>query len=652
MLDFKHFFLQELKRLVRTRNVIILSVFFLACLCFVQYGIGEYKEILSGKEKFQDFELQKIEQYHTYTQYGGYGIRVFFCSHPMGIYFINSGRGHETNSFFDSGERLKIYNSLIGSHLFKLTLNNSGITDFAGILLLIGGLLALFYGYGTFRNRDFLKLLAPLRGDKKVFWFPVISRFIIILSVFLALSACAVLMVLLNHIPFTPHSYMLHFLVSAAVVLWLAFALGAAIGTIKSREAGISILMGAWALLFIFIPAALDFYSAGKSNNITPLYKLEMDKLKIVMAFEKRTIDEAGTFNYGKNATDKDRELLLSYYNNEFKEIHAREEAMRGEMLRNIRHCHLISSFFPSTFYLSVGEELSGQGALNLMEFYRYTQDLKKKFFKFYMDKIYFSEERNFSPIENFIEGDENIYYASSRLPRYYPLGLLLNFFYTVLILCFGYFRFKTYLYSQPQGWENALKNPGLKLKKEKLYTFHVKDRLFSYELYSLLSGRGRLFRQLGVKEMYIDDQPMVYQPFSCPFLYLGRVENLPDDITAGDAIRLTTRSAIKTAYAAKRLHQLTLKEKEDFYFTILSHVKRPVYLIDDIAKGMDFKFTLRLREHMADLADEGALVFYLTTDFSPHLKNLTKNETYYKHDEWVKIVDSVVESFNINAVE
>jgi hypothetical protein len=611
---------------------------FALCIGFILYGIFEHKHIVNGKTGFKEFEKEKVGQYVTVTQYGTYGIRIFFQPAPVSILFINTCGLPGITSFVDSGERLKTYNSLQGQNLFKLKVKQSGITDFSGVILFLFSLAVLFYGYEAPRSRKYLKQLITLYSRPKVYislWLP---RVVFFTGVYLALFGCAVLLFLLNGVPFPFHGQMLIFLLVGLLMVLFFLSLGFLLGMIKSPLVGIPLIFACWAVLVYLIPAAVNLFIAAKANNIISIYEMEMDKLRTIMAFEKKAIEKAGTFDYGKKVNEKRQKVITEYYNNEFKQINGMEDRLRAQMEENIRWYHLVSSIFPSTSYLAVSDEVSSMGLRSIVEFMGYTLVRKKEFFKYYMDKLYFSGDGNFGQIENFVKDEENIFYAN-------------------------YIRFKKYVFLLPEKWETGANNPEWRLSKGRVYPFHVKDNRFCDQLYNLLSGQNHAFEQAGFKEISIDSTAMVSRSYSCSFLYLCRIEELPGDMTAGDLLSASipmgssqTSAHGLPGFAHKKLSKLTAAEKEEIYITILTGIKREIYLIDDIGKHMSVLFVRRLKQQMDRLAGKGALVFldrlagkgalvfFLSTDERPVIDHFMLDETAKINEEWLGIIDNLPE--------
>ena len=160
------------------------------------------------------------------------------------------------------------------------------------------------------------------------------------------------------------------------------------------------------------------------------------------MGFEKRAIKDKISFKYDEKLTENVKKRVLNYYNNEFKQIHSLEEDMRRQMKACVRQHQLISALFPTTLYLSGTSGIGGMGYESLIDNYRYVQESKKGFFKYYMDKLYFSGEgENVTKVEPYIKGDGNIYRAGSVLPAFFLPGALLNLL--VLILLSRLFSFR-----------------------------------------------------------------------------------------------------------------------------------------------------------------------------------------------------------------
>ncbi len=655
MRAFKSFFIFELKRFFDKRNTILILLLLFLSLIFIQIGISEYKYTLNRKEKFQEFEKTKVSHYINYTQYGAYGVRMLFVPAPISLFFINSCVIPDMTSYVDSGERLKIYNSLKGKNIFDQ--KKFGFTDFSGIILFFGSLLALFYGYETFNNDEYLKFLSTISSKKHVFYSMLFSRIVLMFLVFLAITGSALLLIIVNGFYVPINVYFLYFILSILIFSLFFFSIGTIIGTLRSKIIGITTVLSCWFLLLYFIPTAVNTYIASRSDLLTPIYKLEMDKLKILMDFERKALEKRGIF---KEVDDSERDDALSYLNNEFKQILSLEEKMRDQMKNNISIFQKLSMFFPPTFYLSVTNEISSRGYENLIDFYSHAQSLKRKFVKFYIEKMFF---KNFSKVDPFVKGDENVFYAQSRLPGNFTVGVMVNLFYIAALLWVSYSRFRKALF-RLQDKENSGAPPReLKLKKGEFTVLVSEGDLLKNQLFNLWSGEtGELQKKGYTIKISIDNHDIAAEKSRKKIFYICHPENIPGDIKAGDflsfirrlekipgkdAANFGTHMSLKSI-AGKRFNRLKNHEKGEIILEVLRMKRTQIYLLHDIARGMPIEFTIQLKKRMEELKEEGALVVYLTPDELINIKSIKKGQSFYASTTWGQLLDHYKELLDI----
>lgn len=646
MRTFKTFFIFEFKRFFGRRNIIISVLLLFFSLVFIQNGINDYKSLLDHRDKFQEFERTKTTQYINYSQYGAYGIRMLFAPAPISVFFINSSVIPDMTAYVDSGEQLKIYKPLKGKNIFDL--NKFGFTDFSGILLFFGSLLALFYGYETFNSDEYLKFLSTISSRKQVFFSMIFCRIIMMLLFFLFILLSALLVITLNDLYVPIDWFLASFALVIILLLLFCFSIGTIIGTLHSKIAGITALLSCWFVLLYFIPTVVNAYIVDKSDLITPIQNLEMDKLKILMDFEKRSIDNLGISKYGQQ-DEAERQNILNYFANDFKKIQALEENIQIQMEKNISLLQKISMFFPSTFYLSVTNEISSRGYENLIDFYKYVQALKREFFKFYIDKVYFS---NFTTVESFVKKDENVFPGRSRLPVYFIAGILVNLFYVVGLFVVSYSRFKKSLFMLPENETPGAYPRNLKLKKGQFKVLVSEGDLFKNQLFNLLSGETGEFKKKGFAgEVLLDGVDITSEKSKARFLYLCHPENIPGDIRVPDFLSFIRRLMevkkntknndlkMKTV-GRKKFSRLKTHEKGELMLAVLGMKTQHIYLVHDIARGMPIEFTVQLKEKLAALKEEGSLVLYLTPDELINVKSIKKGQKFYESATWCQLVD------------
>lgn len=439
-------YLLESKLLLKKKFICLFLLFSILSLYFVQIGLNNYNNITANKEEFQDIESLKVKQYINYNQYGSYGFRVLFIPSPLSIYFVNSSTILDLTANVDVGERLYIYNSYKGRTLFAD--KGGGFKDFSGIMLLLGSLLVLYLGYESFIHRDFLRFMSGFVDYKKLFLSTVLSRVLILVFFFLLNAGISLMLLEINGIQFSGDEYAQFFTYLATLVLLLVFffALGTITGSFKSRFVGFVMVIISWFVLVFLFPGIVNTVTSRKADNIVSSYKLELQKLKSLMDFERESLEELGDTT--EDNIEEVRKSVEGFFQRGFKEIQAFEERLRNEMEENIRYFGFLSSFFPPTFYLFVGNEISSKGYENFILFFDYIRELKKKFLRFHLDHRFYSDDPFDAPktVESFIKGDENLFHSKSRTPRGGLLGIVLTLVYIVALFIVSYSRFKQLL--------------------------------------------------------------------------------------------------------------------------------------------------------------------------------------------------------------
>jgi hypothetical protein len=658
MHTFTTYFKIELKRFLGIRNKIIIVLVFILSLGFVQSGVNDYKRTLNLKEEFQRYEKQKLSQFLSYRQYGAYGVRMLFVPAPFSTFFINSGVVPEMTAYIDSGERLKIYNPMIGKNIFGI--KKFGFTDFSGILLFFGSLVALFYGYESLYHKEYLKTLASISGRTPVYFSLLISRILIILLLLVLLIGVALLLMLINGLSIPIDSKLLNFLFSILLVTVFFFLLGTGVGTIRSKLTGIPTLLSCWFMLLFIIPAAIDNYIETKANLIKPLYKLEMEKLMVIMGWERKSFEKAGTLEHGQEVTNKDKEVMLSFLENEFKTLNALEGEMLEEMRENLSHFQWLSILFPTTNYLAVVNELSSKGYENLLDFYKYAQELKARFVNNYIEKVFFS---NYSKVESFFKGDENVYHAKSHLPVTFAPGVLVTLVYIMLLTWISYIRYRGILFYVPVRAVDSRQHPELKFARGQYRIFSIESNVFLNRLYNLFAGQTNLHRlsrkkqDLTAPKIYVDEIDISTRGIKDSFLYICSPESLPGDIKAGDFFEFITRltrfpntkkidlcKRLKLdTFRKKRINQLKKQEKAELLLALTQMHEADIYLIYDIARGMTRIFTVQFKDRMHELSETGKLILYLTTDTIISEEILEDDTGFIEStSNWTGMVESV----------
>lgn len=619
MAAFKAFFILELKRFINKKNLTIFIVFLLLTLFLVQIHINQYKHAAANNRKFKEIEALKVNQFLNYTQYGLYGFRVFFNPSPVSIFFSHSGAFSELVSNIDTGEKMIFYNSIKGKTLFEQ--NPVGFVDFSGILMLLGSLFVLYTGCESLRHKEYLKCVASLSNYKKVFVSIVVSRAVFCMMFFLFIMAGALLLTKINGaaIPANEINHLLVYLVVTLLMLLFFFTAGMVGNSFKSRVTGVVTAISLWFALVFFVPWATRAVILKSSESIRPTCHMELEKLTLLMDFEKRASREIGIFKSGKEAPKPVKDMIESYWQNEFKTIQAVEETLKNEIKTTIRRFETLSIFFPTTFYLSTTNAVSSKGYENFIDFYGYVQDLKQEFLRFYIDKKFYTD---FTGVESFVKKDENIYNAGSRLPGNFGPGMVVMVFYITGGFAVSFFSFKRSLFVPPGKAAKDLNGLDVELKKGETYVLLTNGSAVNNQLYNFFSGQAKGFKGM----VRLDDAALAAGP---GFIYLCQPDQLPGDLRVGDFIRFVKRLLKVSNKAAAELYIRLEKEHiEDKYFSELPLEQRgnillttaqlketAIYMFRDFLKGTAADFMTYFTGELERLKTRKAAILYLTDD-------------------------------------
>jgi len=663
----KVFYISKKKVVISKKHVIGFLVFLAVILGFVQYGVMVYKNDLKQEAIFQDFENKKVEQFFNYRIYSTYGFRLIFHPSPVSIFFSNSSTISDLNAYADGGERFNIYKGFYGKKVFEMKKNL--VSDYSGVIGVIGGLLVLFYGFGALANGEFLRFLASIANKWKIFWGIYFGGAIALLAVLLLITALVYLLVIIDGVLIPFDVYVSAFLGNAFLLLMFFFSVGFVCGTAKEKMPGIVIGLLIWVAFIFIIPTGVDIITVVKANNITPLTELESAKLKIFLDWQKEIIKKEGILKMGDKPSENRKILIQEYEKNELEKLQELEDKMIDQIADNTRFFQLLSSLFPTTHYQSVNNEISSRGYNELVKFCRYSKKQKIDFILMVIDKEYFT---GYSKVEVFSKDDSNIYKAQPGLPSYFLLGLIMTLLYISVCLRIAFQRFEKILFDLPQEDLDKYKcNPKIiHLKTCTIKSYQAHGSLWHRMLYNLLSNephRGNeqwpsLKVTLDGRELNTSAQR---QDFICPC----HADHIPANITAGNFARLVMdllkvdkikREEISNAFSlesfeAKKIRQLTGDEKGQLLLSLLEMKPFAVYLIGDIVKDMPFDFCSRLDNKMFQLYGENdMLVLHLFPEITyimPCSNRIPgiKLEPFHESKQWLNVTDDLTRGLKIN---
>jgi hypothetical protein len=235
---FNAVFLKELKRFIYWRNLVILLMVFLLCFYFVNKGIQDRRETIDSGKELNKMEKLMFRIIMNYTHYSLHGIRSMVIPAAAAIFFPVPGVLSGLYGRIDSTSTLNIHNNCKSKSLF------SGIfsipVGFSGVILLLGNLLALLWGYDITRHREYLKFISGFCSPLKLFLSLVFSR--VMLMTITLMAVCCGMLVLAGccHIQLSLSDYkgLTACLCPALLMLLFFFQTGILVGEIRSKWGG------------------------------------------------------------------------------------------------------------------------------------------------------------------------------------------------------------------------------------------------------------------------------------------------------------------------------------------------------------------------------------------------------------------------------
>lgn len=412
---------------IGNKNIIILAIFLFILFLLLQGGISQYKQIQQEKENFKNFETAKVKQFVYWVQYGDYGLRILFYPSQF-ISFYDAGPvPNYLTANIDTFERNIVYKPLMGRNALSVFIKE--YMNFSGFLLLFGSLISLYFGYFIFKHHEWLLFLEGITGSrKKLFICLILSRVLILLVFCFILAGISMILFLINGLSidgnflilFTGIFFMLLFFQG------VGFFLGA---IVKNKSAG-ALLVIIWITFIFLLPWGISKLVYTHSDDVISPYKVEAEKQKAFMEYEKSSLEKGGKFNQSKRGTDIEKEMFLYFWNNGFKRAMDFDLKMLESIKTEISLYQNIAGLCPSTFFQSFCSELSSTGFNSLVGFHEYSQKMKKDFVWFFAGNYILSTKKH---IVSFIKSDENIFYGKNTLPSNTGFGFVVCLLWLVL---------------------------------------------------------------------------------------------------------------------------------------------------------------------------------------------------------------------------
>jgi hypothetical protein len=613
--DFKKFF--------SGITVIFLIVMLVLSFYLVNKGVNDYHKIKESEKRFIEIEKMMFNRIMNYLQYSFLGFRIMFVPSSAVIFFSEPGTMTDLCAKIDNMMTMEIYNNLKGKALFKD--HFPGTLRFAGLIILLGSLLAIFSGIGLRRSREYLKFLTSICPPRKVFPYLFISRLILVIGSFLVILGSQLLLLKTGGIELSTadlKGLLVYTAVSMAVLTVFLFSgvlMGGIFPTLKARTVGLVI----WVVLVFVIPLMINSIIDNEADKLQSNHELNLKKLDVVNNLETELEKKHGKFNKEKSGIF--REFAERFYLNEYPKIVSIEQGMLEDMERLMEKFRKMSLFFPATFYTMTCKEVSSRGYKNNTRFHRYIMRMHRDFLRFWIDRVYYHDPKE---LVNFIKGDENLFRSQSRLPRYLLFSLALHFLYILVLAGAAYLSYLRLLVKPSDSGKFVNKKDlEILLEKGKINVYYTRRPAVRDYLYCLFSGKQRA-NGPGF-QVTIGGKPLTGKEKTDGFIYICDVDELPRYLKCRDFVKMVLilnkikakerKNVIDSLAQLKdqRFDKMERGEKVDVLLTVLPYIKGNVFLFYHTCKDLTRDYLIRFKNSLQNLVKQGATVVYLSPDSS-----------------------------------
>lgn len=648
-------FFHQVRRLLfnRVYLVILLTMMLLTLFCVHRAAI-EHQEIISNSNDFKQCEKITFNRIPNYDKYSDYGFRVYFIPAASSVFFTNPEILSDVNARVNSIVTMDIYNNTKTRALFKRKFPMP--LRYSIVLLLLGGILCLVFGYESLRQKEHLKSLCSTSSHWKVYSLQILPRFFVIALSLVLISGVNLGFALLKNIEFTKNDMTrlsAHLLI-ALLMLVFFFSLGVIIGFFTRGKWSRRILLGAGFVLFVLIlPVIIFSIIEGNSEKLTSPYKIESQKLSVLKNFEEESKEKYGKFD--ANDIEKGRKIVKNFLENEHSQIMGFERQLRDEILEVIEEQEALCMLTPVTFYLTTGEEVSSRGYRGYINMYDYVITSHDRFLKFWIQRVYYHDPK---VMVNFIQADENIFKSTGCLPGNYWWGVLITGGYIFMLLLGSFLLFKQTMYrlksKELKSIEpSQMKKISLKISKGEFQEYKTDYDIPKDTLYMALSGKTNQVSRAGFTvDVIIDGVNIAHEKFDGDFFHICRPEELPEDMTAKDYIttyanllklndqekRTILDSPEISPISQKVIGKLSQAEKFEVLIGLMRMKRARVYLVNDIDKDLAPIYSIQLKERIDELTSLGALVILLTSYVIS--KDVKRDIFFEKSTLWTYMVE------------
>jgi len=189
---------------------------------------------------------------------------------------------------------------------------------------------------------------------------------------------------------------------------------------------------------------------------------------------------------------------------------------LKHKLESKIKTRKLLASLCPTLFYFSLAEDASTNGYDSFIDFYTFSERRKQKFVQFCVDKIYpYPLPKELPKIESFIKGNEDLFFAKSKIPRNFWLGSLLSILWIAGCLFTAYLR----TFKQIKGEPGEIRDFDVNMKSDGFNYLATADEGLKNQVYNCLEGDGFTTVKITMDEKVLEPKGLIYAYESGNFL-------------------------------------------------------------------------------------------------------------------------------------
>lgn len=618
MKRFIYSFSGEYKMNLYRRNLLAWLIILIFLIFYSNAGVNKIKQIPDKEKNFSQIQYNCFKNFSLYLMYQISGIDILFVIPDTAIICNETAIADDLSSKFDGFSKLQIFTNFKGKAFDS---QGKGIQpDISVIIKLLGSLIALWYFSGTAKNTDYLKYMSSIWTPIKSFIYTTFSRFLLFSITFLFVMGIVFLFIWARGITFSPgdFSVIAGFLLNTLVFLAIFFFLGALIWVLFKREFALLFIFLFWFFInfasYWFIKPAVE---PGFPDTLKE-YQTVLDKMTIFTDFEVYAEKRYGKFDRSK--IEEGRKVIEDFWDNYYlKKIASKEKQLRDMIAGSIEKDRRISRFFPGLFFDMTANEVSGRGYENYLRFYDYTMEMKAKFVRFIIDRVYYNDPE---VMVNFIQGDEDIFRGKGVLPPNYWSGIFIQLVYLVILIVACYFSYARKLFPRPKN-VSAFDNLSVDFKSGENFSLwdYTNDDNLRTQLVNVFFGKNR---ELPLK-LTMDGKPFPAGE-KVDFIFVPKPGHIPGELKGKHLVRFFKRvfnlpgqdiAQLEKDFGEKTLNKhfckMNKKEKYKLLLSLVFLCKSPIYLFDNFAVGVSGPLGAELDEFVNEKLPDGSMIIDLS---------------------------------------